>query len=222
MSKTIENESQTGYLVMNNSSNINETKINDNNESQKNDNICFASSNQDIEASKSLGISNQNIYNNNSNNNLSNSNEIKYGQILPKEIPSYQSSFEKSKAFSFQSSILANPNQFSEHSEFGSSLAFLKDSEDEGIYKFIMDRIDEGFVPFFVKLSGLKVKFIIAKKDTLFLDVIRGIKRQLNIKDNLGNFYQNNHLIDFFKTVGELNIQILDRNITNYISNEED
>ena len=218
MSKTIENESQTGYLVMNNSSNINETKINDNNESQKNDNICFASSNQDIEASKSLGISNQN----NSNNNLSNSNEIKYGQILPKEIPSYQSSFEKSKAFSFQSSILANPNQFSEHSEFGSSLAFLKDSEDEGIYKFIMDRIDEGFVPFFVKLSGLKVKFIIAKKDTLFLDVIRGIKRQLNIKDNLGNFYQNNHLIDFFKTVGELNIQILDRNITNYISNEED
>ena len=218
MSKTIVNESQTGYLVMNNSSNINETKINDNNESQKNDNICFASSNQDIEASKSLGISNQN----NSNNNLSNSNEIKYGQILPKEIPSYQSSFEKSKAFSFQSSILANPNQFSEHSEFGSSLAFLNDSEDEGIYKFIMDRIDEGFVPFFVKLSGLKVKFIIAKKDTLFLDVIRGIKRQLNIKDNLGNFYQNNHLIDFFKTVGELNIQILDRNITNYISNEED
>ena len=218
MSKTIENESQTGYLVMNNSSNINETKINDNNESQKNENICFASSNQDIEASKSLGISNQN----NSNNNLSNSNEIKYGQILPKEIPSYQSSFEKSKAFSFLSSILTNPNQFSEHSEFGSSLAFLKDSEDEGIYKFIMDRIDEGFVPFFVKLSGLKVKFIIAKKDTLFLDVIRGIKRQLNIKDNLGNFYQNNHLIDFFKTVGELNIQILDRNITNYISNEED
>ena len=222
MSKTIVNESQTGYLVMNNSSNINETKINDNNESQKNDNICFASSNQDIEASKSLGISNQNIYNNNYNNNLSNSNEIKYGQILPKEIASYQSSFEKSKAFSFLSSILANPNQFSEHSEFGSSLAFLKDSEDEGIYKFIMDRIDEGFVPFFVKLSGLKVKFIIAKKDTLFLDVIRGIKRQLNIKDNLGNFYQNNHLIDFFKTVGELNIQILDRNITNYISNEED
>jgi len=218
MSKTIENESQTGYLVMNNSSNINETKINDNDDSPKNDNICFASSNQDIEASKSLGISNQN----NSNNNLSNSNEIKYGQILPKEIPSYQSSFEKSKAFSFQSSILANPNQFSEHSEFGSSLAFLKDSEDEGIYKFIMDRIDEGFIPFFVKLSGLKVKFIIAKKDTLFLDVIRGIKRQLNIKDNLGNFYQNNHLIDFFKTVGELNIQILDRNITNYISNEED
>ena len=85
-----------------------------------------------------------------------------------------------------------------------------------------MDRIDEGFVPFFVKLSGLKVKFIIAKKDTIFLDVIRAIKRQLNIKDNLGNFYQNNHLIDFFKTVGELNIQIFDRNITNYISNEED
>jgi len=218
MSKTKVNESKTGFLVMNNSSNINETKINDNNDSQKNENICFPSSNQGIEASISLGISNQNIYNNN----LSNSNEIKYGQILPKEIPSYQSSFEKSKAFSFQSSILANPNQFSEHSEFGSSLAFLKDSEDEGIYKFIMDRIDEGFIPFFVKLSGLKVKFIIAKKDTIFLDVIRAIKRQLNIKDNLGNFYQNNHLIDFFKTVGELNIQILDRNITNYISNEED
>ena len=218
MSKTNVNESKTGFLVMNNSSNINETKINDNNDSQKNENICFPSSNQGIEASISLGISNQNIYNNN----LSNSNEIKYEQILPKNISSFQSSFEKSKHFSLPSSIYTNPNQFSEHSEFGSCLAFLKDNEEEGIYKFIMERIDEGFIPFFVKLSGLKVKFIIAKKDTIFLDVIRAIKRQLNIKDNLGNFYQNNHLIDFFKTVGELNIQILDRNITNYISNEED
>ena len=210
MIKENANESSIENLEGNNSSNVKESKINDPKET---DNNYYEPSNQDMEVSNSYNISRENNYNNN---NFSAANAINNEKILPENIQSYQSSIEQSNLVSLVSSIHTNPNQISEHSEFGSSFLFLKDLEDESTT--LSDRIDEGFIPFFVKLNGLKVKFILAKKETLFLDVIRGIKKNLNITDNLGNFYQNNHLIDFFKTVGELNIQILDRNITNYIS----
>ena len=202
------NISNNEYLNGNKSSNISESKINDKNE---NDNNYFKSSNQELEVSNSYNINSENNYNNN---NLNASNAINNGKILPENIQSF-SSIEKSNVLSLISSIHTNPNQISEHSEFGSSFLFLNDLEEESI---LLDRIGEGFIPFFVRLNGLNIKFILAKKETIFLDVIRGIKQNLNITDNLGNFYQNNHLIDFFKTVGELNIQIFDRNITNYIS----
>jgi hypothetical protein len=206
------NVSKIEKLDGNNSSNVIESKINDQDENPNNN---FISSNQDLEGSNTIKINNESNYDNN-NFNLSAANAINNGKILPENIPSFQSAIEQSKVSSLMSSIHANPNQVSEYSEFGSSFLFLKDLEGEE--RTLSDRIDEGFIPFFVRLNGLKVKCILAKKETIFLDVIRGIKQNLNITDNLGNFYQNNQLIDFFKTVGELNIQIFDRNITNYIS----
>ena len=184
------NVSNIGCLDGNNSLNASESKIKDQDE---NDNNYFISSNQDLEGSNTYKIINENNYDNN-NFNLSAAKSIINGKILPENIPSFQSSIEKSNVPSF---------------------LFLKDLEDE---KKLFDRIDEGFIPFFVRLNGLNIKFILAKKETIFLDVIRGIKQNLNITDDLGNFYRNNQLIDFFKTVGELNIQFFDTNITNYIS----
>ena len=207
------NVSNIGCLDGNNSLNVNESKIKDQDE---NDNNYFISSNQDLEGSNTYKIINENNYDNN-NFNLSAAKSIINGKILPENIPSFQSSIEKSNVLSLMSSIHTNPNQISEYSEIGSSFLFLKDLEDE---RKLFDRIDEGFIPFFVRLNGLNIKFILAKKETIFLDVIRGIKQNLNITDNLGNFYRNNQLIDFFKTVGELNIQFFDTNITNYISDD--
>ena len=210
MIKENANESSIENLEGNNSSNVKESKINDPKET---DNNYYEPSNQDMEVSNSYNISRENNYNNN---NFSAANALNNEKILPENIQSYQSSIEQSNLVSLVSSIHTNPNQISEHSEFGSSFLFLKDLEDESTT--LSDRIDEGFIPFFVRLNGLNIKFILAKKETIFLDVIRGIKQNLNITDNLGNFYRNNQLIDFFKTVGELNIQFFDTNITNYIS----
>ena len=213
MIKEIVNESKIEKFEGNNSLNEKEPEINDVIENANNFSI---SSNKEMEIESSYNINSENKNdNNNYNNNLKAENEINNGKILPENIQSFKSSIEQSNVLSLISSIHTNPNQISEHSEFGSSVLFLQDFEEE---KALSDRIDEGFIPFFVRLNGPKVKFILAKKETIFLDVIKGIKQSLNITDNLGNFYQNNHLIDFFKTVGELNIQILDRNITNYIS----
>lgn len=163
---------------------------------------------------------NSNIYKNNETNSDDNKGNI-LGNISNGELNNEPNSEQSNEINISLSKIEKVTSQCNDISESGLSFLSFDDLEDEKSFKFINDRINEGFIPFFAKLSGLKSYFIIAKKDTLFLDVIKGLKQHLNITNNLGNFYQNKHLINFYKTVGELNIKNLDYNITNYISEDE-
>ena len=103
-----------------------------------------------------------------------------------------------------------------DQSGFGSLFNICRELENLEILREIEKKLIEGFIPFFVKIKGYEPQFIYAKKDANFIGVIRGIKEKLNIEDDLGNFYKNNHLIDCYQTIEELQINILDTNITNY------
>ena len=103
-----------------------------------------------------------------------------------------------------------------DQSGFGSLFNICRELENLEILREIEKKLIERFIPFFVKIKGYEPQFIYAKKDANFIGVIRGIKEKLNIEDDLGNFYKNNHLIDCYQTIEELQINILDKNITNY------
>ena len=203
--------------------------LNDENDDEnENNNFILDSNNQakneDLQGTTSLNVNEKDYF-------ISYNNYYKEPTIKPEDIKignisNYSSIIEKNNEQNTLnislSKIDVDSSQYNEQSDFGSSCFLLENSDDESINKFILDKINEGFILFFAKLNGLKFYCILAKKDTLFLEVIKELKQRLNITNNLGNFYQNNNLIDCFKTVGELNINNLDRNITNYISDDED
>ena len=222
MSGVVADVSENGILEgNNNSSNNNETKINDDNDTQKNDNNCLVFPDKEMEISNSFTINSENNIKNNNNINNNTPNSRNNEQILPQNISTYHSFLKPSKPNSLLSSIHPNPN-ISGYSDFGSSFFSLENFDNVDNNEFFYDRFKEGYIPFFVKLNGEKTKFILAKKETMFLDIVRELEKELIITDNLGKFYQNNKLINNYKTVGDLNIQIFDRNITNFISSGED
>ena len=103
-----------------------------------------------------------------------------------------------------------------DQSGLGSLLNIYRELENIEIRREIERKMQEGFIPFFVIIKGYEPQFIYAKKYTNFIGVIRGIKEKLNIEDDLGNFYKNNHLINCYQTIEELEINALDTDIKNY------
>ena len=76
----------------------------------------------------------------------------------------------------------------------------------------ILKKINEGFVPFFIKLEEYSPLFIYAKSDDIFINVIKTIKKKLQIEDDLVNFFHENKIIEYryyYKTIGELKIKPL-------------
>ena len=164
-----------------------EEKIDDNNQIQ-NDLMPYNEENDE-----NVNIQQQNEININNNNN---------NQIL------VDLSNSSNNGQNISSSEISSIPNIENSSLIGSYFNIINEIEKGEIYSEIDKKIKEGFIPFFIDLEGDKPQFIYAQKDTMFLKVLLYIQNNLKKDDILGYiYYYNNNLIDYDKTIGNLNIE---------------
>ena len=106
---------------------------------------------------------------------------------------------------------ISNIAEISEDLDFQSFLDIFDNKEDKNkeIKNKVSEAITKGFLPFFVRINGYNPLFFLSKEKIKINMIINEAKYRLKVEKNIEDkFYYDNKLIDFDKTIKELNIKI--------------